>query len=174
MPPPARTGCPPPEVECRSESGSRGSSVTTIERTGLIAAPIDAVWEVLGDFAAISAWAPNVDHSCLMTEQRAGVGAIRRIQTGRTTLLETVELWEPAVALSYRITGLPPVIDAVASTWRLGASGDSTLVVLSTTVDAGPRPPQQVIARVASRRLAAASEQMLAGLTDHVEAGDRP
>lgn len=147
--------------------------MTTVERTGLIAAPIEAVWEVLGDFAAISAWAPGVDHSCLMTEQRDGVGTVRRVQTGRTTLLETVELWEPVATLSYRITGLPPVIRGVTNTWRLGASGDSTLVVLSTTVDAGPRPPQQVIARVAGRRLAAASEQMIAGLTDHFEAGDR-
>ena len=147
--------------------------MTTIERTGLIAAPIEAVWDVLSDFASISAWAPNVDHSCLMSEQTEGVGTVRRIQTGRTTILETVEHWEPGAALSYRITGLPPVIRVVTNTWRLGASGDSTLIVLSTTIDAGPRPPQQVIARVAGRRLAAASEQMIAGLTDHFEAGDR-
>jgi hypothetical protein len=145
--------------------------VTTVERSGLIDAPVGAVWEVLSDFASIGSWAPNVDHSCLMSDQAAGVGTIRRIQTGRTTILETVELWEPGVSLAYRITGLPPVIRSVVNTWRLGSSGDATMVLLTTDVDTGPRPPQQVVAKVVGRRLAAVSEQMLAGLAEHVERG---
>ena len=148
--------------------------MTTVERNGLIGAPIDAVWGVLSDSAAISAWAPNVDHSCLMTEQADGVGAVRRIQTDRTTILETVENWEPGVTLSYRITGLPPVIKSVTNTWRLGASGDSTMVRLTTDIDTGPKPPQLMIAKAVGRRLAAASEQMIAGLTEHLEQGGNP
>ncbi len=143
--------------------------MATVERSGLVAAPSDAVWEALADFGAISSWAPNVDHSCLMTEQTEGVGTVRRIQTGRTTIVETVERWEPGVGMSYRITGLPPVIKSVTNTWRLGASGDSTMVQLTTDIDTGPRPPQHVIAKAVGRRLAAASEQMIAGLTDHLE-----
>ena len=143
----------------------------SVERTGLIAAPLDAVWAVLADFAAISSWAPNVDHSCLMNELTDGVGMVRRIQTDGTTILETIENWEPAATLSYRITGLPPVIKSVTNTWRIGASGDSTMVRLTTDIDTGPKPPQQVIAKAVGRRLAAASEQMIAGLTEHVEQG---
>lgn len=145
--------------------------MTTVERTGLIPAPVDAVWALLADFAAISAWAPNVDHSCLLTEQAEGVGAVRRIQTDRTTILETVEHWEPGVTLSYRITGLPPVIKSVTNTWRIGSSGGSTMVRLTTDIDTGPKPPQQMIAKAVGRRLATASEQMIAGLTEHVEQG---
>jgi carbon monoxide dehydrogenase subunit G len=147
--------------------------MTTVERTGLIGAPIDAVWDVLSDFAAISAWAPNVDHSCLMTEQTDGIGTVRRIQTNRTTIVETTESWEPGVGMSYRITGLPPVIKSATNTWRLGASGDSTMVLLTTDIDTGPKPPQQVIAKAVGRRLAAASEQMIAGLTAFVETNAR-
>ena len=143
----------------------------TVERTGLIAAPLDVVWAVLADFAAISGWAPNVDHSCLMSEQTEGVGMVRRIQTDRSTILETVEHWEPGVTVSYRITGLPPVIKSVTNTWRIGASGDSTMVRLTTDIDTGPKPPQQVIAKAVGRRLAAASEQMITGLTEHLEQG---
>ena len=146
--------------------------MNSVERTGLIAAPIEAVWAVLADFASISSWAPNVDHSCLMSEQTEGVGTVRRIQTDRSTIVETVESWEPGVTLTYRITGLPPVIKSVTNTWRLGASGDSTMVRLTTDIDTGPKPPQQMIAKVVGRRLAAASEQMIAGLTDHVVRGD--
>jgi carbon monoxide dehydrogenase subunit G len=148
--------------------------MTTVERTGLIGAPIDAVWDVLSDFAAISAWAPNVDHSCLMSERTEGVGMVRRIQTDRSTIIETVENWESGVTMTYRITGLPPVIKSVTNTWRLGASGDSTMVRLTTEIDTGPKPPQRVIAKAVGRRLAAASEQMIAGLTEHIERGGNP
>ena len=144
-----------------------------VEHTGQITAPADQVWAVLSDFAAISAWAPNVDHSCLMSEQTEGAGMVRRIQTDRLTVLETVETWEPGVALSYRITGLPPVIKSVTNTWRLDATGNSTRVRLTTDVDAGPRPPQELIAKAVSRRLGSASDQMIAGLTRHVEQGIR-
>ena len=149
--------------------------MTTEERTGAIDAPPDRVWDVLADYGAIASWAPNVDHSCLLTERADGVGAVRRIQTGRTTLREEVEAWEPGASLSYRIIGLPPIVRSATNTWRLTGSGGSTTVTLTSEVDCGPRPPQQVIARVVSRRLVAASEQMIAGLTERCElAGDGP
>lgn len=138
--------------------------MVTIERTALIEASADALWAVLADFTAISAWAPNVDHSCLMSDQTEGVGLVRRIQTGRMTLLETVEVWEPGRSLSYGITGLPPVVKSVTNTWRLAESGGSTTATLTTLVDAGPRPPQQLIAKVVGRKLGQASDEMLAGL----------
>ena len=140
--------------------------MTTVERSGSVDAPITLVWEVLSDFGAIASWASNVDHSCLLTDSPLGVGAARRIQTGRMTVRETVKTWEPTTSMSYRISGLPPVVRSVVNTWRLQASGDSTTVSLSTEVDCGPRPPQQLIARLVGRRLAAASEQMIDGLVE--------
>ena len=138
--------------------------MATVIRTGLIEGAVEEVWALLGDFANISGWAPNVDHSSLMTEQSEGVGATRRIQTGGTTVLETVETWEDGVELSYRISGLPPVIKSVTNTWRLGASGGKTLVVLTTEIDTGPRPPQRLVAKAIGRKLSEASDQMIAGL----------
>lgn len=143
--------------------------MATVERSGSIPATPDRVWSVLSDFAAISAWAPNVDHSCLMSEQLDGVGMVRRIQSDRVTVVETVEIWEPGRTLGYRIDGLPPVIKSVTNTWSLTADGDHTDVHLITSVDAGPRPPQQLIAKAVAKKLAAACEQMLAGLTNHLE-----
>lgn len=143
--------------------------MATVERGATISASADAVWAVLADFGQINLWAPNVDHSCLMSDQAEGVGAVRRIQTNRMTLLETVEVFEPGRTLSYRITGLPPVIRSLTNTWHLDAAGASTEVLLVTEIDAGPRPPQQLIAKLVGRRLAGASEQMIAGLTAHLE-----
>lgn len=132
--------------------------------------PVAAVWDVLADFGAISLWAPNVDHSCLTTSAAGGVGVTRRIQTGRTTVLETAIDWEPEQVLAYSITGLPPVIRSVTNTWRLVDLGGTTEVTLTSTIDTGPRPPQKVVGRVVGRALAKASRQMLDGLDRHVRA----
>ena len=147
--------------------------MTSVSRTGSTPAPPEAVWNALANFGAIGVWAPNVDHSCLLTEQQSGVGTARRIQTGRTTLVETVTEWtppeddEPGV-LSYRLDGLPKIVRSVTNSWRLTPTGDGTAITLTSTVDAGTRPPQKLIARAVGRRLAAASDEMIAGLTAHV------
>lgn len=133
-----------------------------------IAAPTGAVWAVLADFGSISAWAPNVDHSSLMSDQQAGVGAIRRIQAGRMTVVERVVEWDDGAALGYRIEGLPPAIKQVTNTWRLDATATGTAASLTTVVDVGPRPPQQLAARGIAKRLGGVSDQMLGGLRDHV------
>lgn len=140
-------------------------SETTRHR--VIEASPDEVWALLADFESISTWAGFVDHASLMTEQAEGVGMKRRIQMGRTTVVETVTAWEPGVTFSYVITGLPPVIKAVTNTWRLGGSGDSTMVWITTEVETGPRPPQKAIAKGVARRLAKSSDAMLAGLEAH-------
>ena len=127
------------------------------------------VWATLADFGGIARWAPNVDHSCLTTESAGGEGAERRVQVGRNVLLERVVAWEPEHRLAYELHGLPPVVRSVTNTWTLAGSGDSTAVTLTSRIDAGPRPPQQVMARIVGRVLGKASRQMLAGLTAHVE-----
>ena len=107
-----------------------------------------------------------------MTDTPSGVGAVRRIQTGRTTLIETIEVWEPGIRLSYGITGLPPVVRSVVTTWTLDAPDatcDRTEVTVRTDVDAGPRPPQQLIAKVVARKFGTAADEMLAGLAALVE-----
>jgi len=129
----------------------------------------ERVWALLSDFAAISRWAANVDHSSLMTEQAEGVGAVRRIQTDGATVLETIESWEPGVELSYRITGLPPVIKNLTNTWQLATASDGTRVTLTTHIDAGPRPPQQLVAKAVGRKLGEASDQMLADLVKQTQ-----
>ncbi len=142
-----------------------------IAETTSIARSPDHVWAALADFGGIGRWAPNVDHSCLTTERCEGVGTTRRVQAGRNALLERVVEWEPGARLAYRIEGLPPVVRSVTSTWRLDGAGSATTVTLTSVVDAGPRPPQQLIARVVGRSVAKASREMLAGLRNHLEEG---
>ncbi len=145
-----------------------------VVRTRTIAVGPEDVWPVLADFAAISAWADNVDHSCILepgdASEAATVGMARRIQTGRTTLVERIVTCDPPTTLAYEIEGLPPRIRSVTNRWDLepGAPG-STVVSLTSTVDIGPRPPQQLAARVLGRVLGRQSDVMLAGLADRLE-----
>lgn len=131
-------------------------------------ATVDEVWAVLADFGAIARWAPTVDHSCVISDVGHGVGAVRRIQAGSLTFLERVLEWEPGVAMSYTIEGLPPVLRSVVNRWTIDAVGDRTRVGIETTVTAGPRPPHRVVARVASRRLGALADQLLEGFAAEV------
>ncbi len=131
-----------------------------------------AVWRALAEFDAISRWAPNVDHSSLMTEQTEGVGTVRRIQTGRMTVRETVTAYEPDRVLGYEIRGLPKAIDSVTNTWTLEPDGAATRVTLATEIVPGPRPPHRAVARVVGKALGDASDQMLDGLAAHLVKDD--
>ena len=148
--------------------------MATVVKSLPVPASPDAIWAVLADFAEISGWASNVDHSCLMSNQIEGVGMVRRIQSGRTTVVETVTRWEPGVELSYALTGLPAVIRSLTNTWTFeplsDASSTSTTVTLTTEVDVGSRPPQKGIAKIVGRKLGQASDAMLAGLAEQFTA----
>lgn len=142
-----------------------------VVETTSIARSTEDVWAALANFGRICQWAPNVDHSCLATERSDGVGMTRRLQVGRNALLERVIEWEPGERLAYQIEGLPPIVRSVTNTWRLDGAGSSTTVMLTSAIDAGPRPPQQLIARSVGRGLAKASRQMLSGLKADLEGG---
>lgn len=140
----------------------------TIDRPRLV------VWDRLAEFGAIADWADNVDHSCVMQRSGegppAGIGAVRRVQVGRRTLLERVVVWESPKELAYEIEGLPPVVTRAQNRWTLtGRGSGSTVVTLTTTIDCGPRPPQKLVARLLAERLAKDSETMLAGLAASIQ-----
>lgn len=145
--------------------------MTEISRTRTVAVEPQAAWDVLADFGAISGWAENVDHSCILEPGAAGspIGTTRRIQTGRNTLVERISEFDAPNALAYDIEGLPRRLRTVRNRWTLEPQGDATVVTLTTTVDVGPRPPQQLAARVISAVLARQSDVMLAGLAHHLE-----
>lgn len=138
-----------------------------IVRSRTIAAERDEVWAILADFGSIARWAPNVDHSCPMSDRTEGVGTVRRIQTGRATLVERVTEWPPST-LAYTIEGLPPILGSVVSRWTIESVPGGSRVSLASHIEAGPRPPQRLVARAVGRRLASAADEMLAALERQV------
>lgn len=143
-----------------------------IQRTRTVAARPQEVWDVLADFGAIVSWADNVDHSCILASGADGapVGTTRRVQVKRDTLVERITEFDPPHALAYDIEGLPRLLRRVVNRWTLAAgSDDSTVVTLTTTVEIGPWPPQQLAERVVCQVAARQSDSMLAGLAHRLE-----
>lgn len=140
------------------------------ETTTTLEIPVAAadVWETLADFGEIVRWAPNVDHSCLLSSQTSGVGTVRRIQAGRRTLVERVVEWVPCERLGYVIEGLPGVVRSLQSSWHLDERGSRTVVSLTSRIDAGSRPPQKLVAKALARQFSKVSLQMLDGLDEHL------
>jgi uncharacterized protein YndB with AHSA1/START domain len=140
-----------------------------IKKTRLIAAKKTKVWAALADFPAIVTWAPNVDHSTATTEAANGIGAVRRVQSGRITLLETIVDWQPEDRLGYTLDGLPPIAGSVVTTWDLAEAAEGTRVTITSVIHSRPNPLSRIVGRALGRQLAKAANQMLAGLAAHVE-----
>ncbi len=143
-----------------------------IHRTRCIAAPAQKIWDVLADFGALSSWADNADHSCILFRGADGgpVGTARRVQIKREALVEQITEFDPPRALSYDIEGLPRTLRRVTNRWTLAPiAGGSSIVTLTSTVEIGPHPPQRLAEHVLCHFLARQSDSMLAGLANRLE-----
>jgi carbon monoxide dehydrogenase subunit G len=138
--------------------------VSHASRSLVIPAPVQAIWDVLADFGAISTWADGVDHSCVLNARPEVLGTTRRIQVGRNTVVERITVVEPPHTLAYAIEGLPKRLGAVSNRWTLHPVGERTRVTLTSSVDAGSGPLARLTEGVAVRMLTRQSAAMLAGL----------
>jgi Polyketide cyclase / dehydrase and lipid transport len=147
--------------------------VAEIRRTRTIAAEPQTIWDVLADFGAVSSWADFVDHSCLLSPsaEEIGIGACRRVQLGRDTLVERITDFDPPNVLSYDIEGLlPRLVRHLRTSWTLRpiASG-FTEVTLTNTVDIGSNPVQRLAERIFGRVSVKQINLLLSGLAKRVE-----
>lgn len=148
-----------------------GVDVSEFRRSRPIAAEAQAVWDVLADFGAISSWAGNVDHSCLLTPaaQGVGLGTTRRVQVGRDTLVERITDFEPSRTLAYDIDGLPRQLRRLNNRWTLRPASRGTDVVLTTTIEIGQNRLQRLAEHAVARSLNKQLDEMLAGLAQRLE-----
>jgi polyketide cyclase/dehydrase/lipid transport protein len=142
-----------------------------VRHSRTIAAEPKAIWAVLADFGALSAWADGVDHSCLLHHGDAAepLGLTRRVQVGRDTFIETIVAFAPPRLLAYDIAGVPRTMSA-SNRWNLRPdSADRTTVTLTSTVQMTPRPLRPITERIAARVVARRSEALLDSLAAHCE-----
>jgi hypothetical protein len=141
-----------------------------IYRSRTVAAGPKEVWDVLADFGSISSWADNVDHSCILNHGDEPVGNTRRVQIGRSTLVERITEFDPTWALAYSIEGLPERLHRFTNRWTLRRIHDGhTVVTLTSTVEIGSGPMHKLAERAVCRALVRQSGIMLAGLAKRWE-----
>ena len=148
-----------------------GVDVAEFRRSRTIAAEAQAVWDVLADFGAISSWAGIVDHSCLLSPsvQGVGPGTVRRVQVGRDALVERITEFDPPRALAYDVEGFPRQLRHLNNRWTLSPANGGTFVTLTTTIEIGHNPLQQLAERAVVRFSAKQLDTMLTGLAERLE-----
>jgi hypothetical protein len=144
--------------------------VADIYRSRTVAAEPKEVWDVLADFGSISSWADNIDHSCILNHGSEPVGATRRVQIGRNTLVERITEFDPTWTLAYDVEGLPKRLRRFNNRWTLRAAQNGTTVVtLTSTIEIGSGRMQTLAERAACRIQVRQSDVMLAGLAKRWE-----
>ncbi len=124
---------------------------------------------MLADFGAISSWADNIDHSCILNQGSEPVGTTRRVQIGRNALVEQITEYDETHALAYDVEGLPKRVRRFNNRWSLRPGGDGTVVTLTSTVDIGSGPVRKIAERAVCRLQVRQSDLMLAGLAHRLE-----
>jgi uncharacterized protein YndB with AHSA1/START domain len=145
--------------------------VAELSRTRTITAPPQAIWDVLADFGAISSWASEVDHSCILNRGPGGemLGTTRRAQMGRNTLVERITVCDPLSAVAYDVEGLPKALGHVANRWTLRPVAHATEVTMTSTVEIGRNPLARAAELFICRGMAKTSDSLLAGLAKRME-----
>lgn len=135
----------------------------------MIAAQQQAIWDVLADFGALSSWVDKIDHSSVLNARPEVLGTTRRVQVGRTVLVERITEFEAPSVLAYAIEGLPERMGRLTNRWTLQPSGAGTEVTVTSTVDP-VGAVSALTAGVTARVLAKQSDAMLAGLAQQMGA----
>jgi uncharacterized protein YndB with AHSA1/START domain len=135
-----------------------------------IDAPVERVWAVLSDLAAIQHWAFAIQHSHCPGQQR-GVGALRVCELKQAHIEETIIEWDEGRSFKYRGVGAPMLASAT-NLWKVEPHGNQTLVtsVAEATLKGGAFG--RVLELLAKPMFSRLGAQSLASLKYYVEHGE--
>lgn len=124
-----------------------------IYESAVIPAPVDQVWEVVGDYGAIGAWHPAVRRSELKDGPGgAEVGAIREceLETGARLLERQTARFEDEYAYTYIVTDSPLPMKNYKATIRLRpvTDKDETFAEWHCSYDPDPGAEEELWAAI--------------------------
>lgn len=91
-----------------------------------IEAPVEEVWALLSDLAAIHLWVEAITRSYCPAQSR-GVGARRICELKQMKIEETILDWQEGRSFTYEGIGAP-MLKRVRNTWSVAPQGSQTLV----------------------------------------------
>ena len=144
-----------------------------LESQLVIDAPVEKVWEVLGDFSEVYRWAPSVTKSYSTSESSNGPEASRHCEVaGFGGVDETVTRWNDGQSFTYSFSGGGPVAGG-STTWSVKGQGDNTLVHTTVEYDLRFGPIGSLMnALIIRRKIRQSMEMGQEGLKRHVETGE--
>ena len=149
--------------------------MTTLQRSHLIAAPLQHVWAVISDVGGVHRFHPKVDRSPLTSALREGLGAGRvcHFYDG-TSVREEVTAYEEQRLITFRLSEFSMPLDHAEATIMLKAVDDSTTEVsFVMTYDVKYGPLGGVMNSLMMKPMMTKMfAQVLEGLDHHVVTGD--
>lgn len=96
----------------------------------VISAPVERIWSVLSDLEALEKYDPTVLKSELISNERTGIGAKRKVymRDGKNWFEEKVTVWQPDYALTIQLTNCTFPINGLKHSYSFSPEGNGTLV----------------------------------------------
>jgi hypothetical protein len=135
-----------------------------VARRIAIDAPPERVWALLADLESVATWAPNIVRCRLLSPNRRGVGATRRVRhvTG-IVLDEEIVTWDESRGYSYEIRGRLGPLYRVRESWTVDPAPTSCIASAHISYDVRLGSLGRLLDRVLIRLLL--QRQMCLGLT---------
>ena len=96
----------------------------------IINAPVERIWAVLSDLAALERYDPTVLKSELLSTEKTGIGAKRKVymKDGKNWFEEKVTVWQPNCALTIQLTNCTFPIKRLKHSYSFSSVANGTLV----------------------------------------------
>ena len=146
--------------------------MTTLYNRITVNASVDELWIVLSDLEALDKYDPTVKTSTIISSQRTGLNAKRKVlmRDGKNWFEEKVTEFEPGRSLCYQLTDCSFPIEGLRHSYRFKPTPSGTEVeqVMEYTVKFG------LLGRLLDRMMirkqtSAGIQKFFAGLKAHVE-----
>src|SRR5438876_11393384 len=115
--------------------------MATLYNEIIVNAGIDKLWNILTDLEILEKYDPTVKKSSLISAERTGIGARRKVDTadGKNWFEEKVTVFKPNEALTYQLTDCSFPIKGLKHSYSFEKIGDQTKVkqVMEYTVKFG-------------------------------------
>lgn len=104
--------------------------MATLHNEILVNAPLDKVWTLLTDLERLEQYDPTVKKSSLISREKTGLGAKRKVEMGdgKNWFEEHITEFKPHEALSFQLTDCSFPISRLSHRYSFEANGNQTKV----------------------------------------------
>ncbi|HEX3794985.1 MAG TPA: SRPBCC family protein [Acidimicrobiales bacterium] len=123
-----------------------------------LAAPPDRVFEVLADTGGWAAWYKGM-RKVRIDGAASGVGALRTVWVGATSVQERFVVWEPGQRMTFVITAMNvPGLRSMVEDWVLTPGATAGTTRLTTTIGVEAKAPLRSVPKLVQKLMASATK----------------